>query len=309
MKNNIKINEARVICEVATTKSISNAALNLSMAQPNISKYVTGVENRIGLKIFARNGYELVLTEFGEILLPHLYQLLKKEADVTSIIGGYKWEKTGLVTIYTSTGIITSMINQFSQYLDDLDDICLAFKTIGLHANCIVDGIDFPDDCDILFTMFPPKNESLVAIPSFALNFNVFASPAYMETKKILSPSELSSYDCISLLTSGRKPQGLWTLKTPEGTTETYKIPAKYICDSFATARELAMLDKGIFYAPRESISEYLNNGSLVQLFSSELSYSVSLMIIFKRRDTLPFHVQYILDKFISFVKTLKTPE
>ena len=309
MKNNIKINEARVICEVAQTRSVSKAAANLSMAQPNISKYITGVESRIALQIFDRGGHELLLTRFGEMLLPHLQALLRQEDDISSIIGGYKREKTGLVTIYTSTGIIATLVNKFSQYLDDTDDICLAFKTIGLRASSIVDGIDFPDDCDILFTFFAPRDESLVALPIDTIRFNVFASPGYMQGKTIASPEDLEKYDCISLLTSAVKPQGLWTLTLPQGGTKTYKVPAKYICDNLATARELARLGKGIFYAPVESMSEDINNGTLVQLFDSHMSYASRLMIIFRKRSTLPYHVQFVLDKFIQFVRTLKVPE
>lgn len=104
-KSQIKPQELKVISVIADSENISRAATALGMAQANVSKYLTDVESKIGLKIFERSSRKLSLTRFGESLLPYVNDLLEKENQLNNFIDDYKHEKSGRVTLYSPTMI------------------------------------------------------------------------------------------------------------------------------------------------------------------------------------------------------------
>ena len=64
-KLQIKPQELKIISVVAASENISHAATVLGMAQANVSRYLSDVESKIGLKIFERSSRKLTPTRFG----------------------------------------------------------------------------------------------------------------------------------------------------------------------------------------------------------------------------------------------------
>ena len=59
----------KYVVEVAKTKSISKAAENLFMGQPNLSRSIKELEQDLGITIFRRNSKGIELTSDGDCLL------------------------------------------------------------------------------------------------------------------------------------------------------------------------------------------------------------------------------------------------
>ncbi|HCR3980653.1 TPA: LysR family transcriptional regulator [Kluyvera ascorbata] len=299
MRKPFKINDARVLCKIAEVRSIRVAAEQLGMAQSNVSKLLISIEKDIGLDIFIRNGNKLTLTKIGGDVVNHLYDFIDKENSIHNVINNYKKEKKGSVSIYASTGIITSLVNKFIPSLNDSGDISLIFRTIGVQNDSFDDGTDFPIDCDILISFFLPKNISLIAVPVLPLSFNVFASREYLNTNPINSPEELSMHNCIIMKNNVNTHENVWRLSSKG--TDLYEVSGKYSCDNFSTACTLARAGRGLVYAPWEALSEDIRNGTLIPCFDFKTSYKRNLFVIYKKREKLSFHVQFIIDKTKEF--------
>ena len=66
----------KYVAEVAKTGSITQAAENLFMAQPNLSKAIKELEDTLGFSIFRRTSKGVVLTEKGEEFLVYAKRVL-----------------------------------------------------------------------------------------------------------------------------------------------------------------------------------------------------------------------------------------
>jgi DNA-binding transcriptional LysR family regulator len=64
--------------EIERTRSISKAAENLFMAQPNLSKAIKELELEVGFSIFKRNSKGVVPTEKGFEFLAHAKIILEE---------------------------------------------------------------------------------------------------------------------------------------------------------------------------------------------------------------------------------------
>lgn len=88
--------------EVAKTGSFSQAALNLHLTQPAISKRIATLEETLGVILFDRIGRRINLTEEGRTLFPRAQQLLMDLEDMRRTVADASGPITGALTIGTS---------------------------------------------------------------------------------------------------------------------------------------------------------------------------------------------------------------
>lgn len=74
----MKLSHLRYIIEVAETGSISRAAENLYMGQPNLSKAIKDMEADLGFSVFTRSSRGVIPTRRGEELIRRARELLDK---------------------------------------------------------------------------------------------------------------------------------------------------------------------------------------------------------------------------------------
>lgn len=77
----MNFNQLRYIVEIVETGSISKAASNLFISQPNLSNQITNLENEIGKKIFYRNNRGVTLTSYG-IEVYHYAKSIVKQFEI-----------------------------------------------------------------------------------------------------------------------------------------------------------------------------------------------------------------------------------
>lgn len=73
--------------EVEQAGSISQAAQNLYMAQPNLSKAIKDLEQELGYTIFNRNSNGIKVTEKGDEFLYHAKKMMEQLAEMEKIAG------------------------------------------------------------------------------------------------------------------------------------------------------------------------------------------------------------------------------
>ena len=77
--------------EVAKTKSISKAAENLYMGQPNLSRAIKELEESLGIIIFERNTKGITVTPDGEEFLQYARRIISQVEEIEDL---YKNSKT-----------------------------------------------------------------------------------------------------------------------------------------------------------------------------------------------------------------------
>ncbi|WP_018716962.1 LysR family transcriptional regulator [Arhodomonas aquaeolei] len=82
--------------------SFSRAAEALELTQPAVSKRISGLEDRIGARLFDRVGRRVALTEAGETLLPRARALLVMVDDTRRALDSLSHDVTGRLTLATS---------------------------------------------------------------------------------------------------------------------------------------------------------------------------------------------------------------
>lgn len=81
----MNIQHLQYVVEVARTGSITQAAENLFMGQPNLSKSIRDLENSLGIKIFRRTSRGVVPTPEGEEFLHYARSIIRQVEKVEAL--------------------------------------------------------------------------------------------------------------------------------------------------------------------------------------------------------------------------------
>ncbi|CAM6479304.1 LysR family transcriptional regulator [Citrobacter sedlakii] len=300
----LKLREMKIISVIAASENISHAAIVLGIAQANVSKYLADFESKIGLKVFERTTRQLTLTPFGTALLPYINDVLNRNEQLINFIADYKHEKRGRVTVYAPTGIVSYLSKKVIANIKDIEDITLSLKTCNLERKAFYEGVEFPEDCDILITYAHPKDHSLVASYITKYAVTAFASRTYLEQHPLSRPEDLERHSCILIDSMMIDDANIWRFNTA-GSKEMrdYRVTGNYVCDNTLSALELARNHLGIVFAPSESVQGDLAAGTLMPCFSEQHECWLDLVAIFRKREYQPWRVQYVLDALLHEIR------
>ena len=86
----MNLQQLRYAVEVERTGSITQAAENLFMGQPNLSKAIRELEREVGIEIFLRTPRGMELTEKGRVFLGYAKQILAQVRQMEELGQGRK---------------------------------------------------------------------------------------------------------------------------------------------------------------------------------------------------------------------------
>jgi len=118
----------KYVVEVAKTGSITLAAENMYMNQPNLSKAIKELEASIGIDIFKRTSKGIVPTKKGEEFLSYAKNILAQIEEMESL---YKSDRKNKISFSLSAPRGSYISYAFTLFIDKLDetkDIEINFK-------------------------------------------------------------------------------------------------------------------------------------------------------------------------------------
>ena len=118
----------RYAVEVEKAASITQAAENLYMSQPNLSKAIKELEAHLGISIFRRTPKGMVPTAKGQVFLSYAKSILKQIEEMESL---YRTADTARQVFSLSaprTGYISLAFRSFAEKLDRRHEIELNYK-------------------------------------------------------------------------------------------------------------------------------------------------------------------------------------
>ncbi len=104
--------------EVEKTRSISKAAENLFMGQPNLSRAIRELEESLGITIFKRTPKGIEVTPEGEEFLQYAKKILRQIDEVEQLYAGGKNETQHFSVSVPRAGYISCAFAEFAKHID-----------------------------------------------------------------------------------------------------------------------------------------------------------------------------------------------
>ncbi len=100
--DSMNINDLRTFMAVAETASFSQAADQLFVTQPAVSKRIQALEQDLAVQLFDRVGKRVLLTQAGNVLVPQAQQMLAMLADTEKQLRNLSRDISGTLNMATS---------------------------------------------------------------------------------------------------------------------------------------------------------------------------------------------------------------
>ncbi len=125
---NINLNQMKYALEVYKAGSISQAAKNLYMNQPNLSKAIKELESAIGFTIFVRTPKGVMLSEEGKLFLDYADTIFKQLEDLEDKLTQRKRNNASLHISLPRATYITYAFTEFIKGIQSTPEIQINYR-------------------------------------------------------------------------------------------------------------------------------------------------------------------------------------
>ncbi len=284
-----KFQEMRSFVAVVDAGSFVRAAEALSVSKAAVSRYVSELEARLGVRLLQRTTRRLSLTAEGEVFHARCQTLLadvdEAEAEITSRSG----DARGLlkINVPVSFGILhlAPLWGEFIRRQPNVSfDVTLADRVVDL----VEEGYDLA----VRIARLP--SSTLISRKLSATRLVVCASPKYLKragTPKV--PQDLARHTVLaySLLTGGDE----WHFAGPDGPVSVKTAPCLRT-NSGDTCRAAALNHQGVVMQPSFMVSADLAAGTLVELMPRYRGIELGIYAVYPTRKHVAPKVRLLID-------------
>jgi DNA-binding transcriptional LysR family regulator len=280
-----------IFTRVIKAGSLSAAARELHSTPAMISKRLTRLEDRLGVKLLHRTTRRLTPTEVGQSFYERVIAVLAAVADAESLAAIDNDKPRGLlrVSLPTSFGRL-HIAPRLKSFLDTFPDLRLLVDLNDEYVDLAAGGFDVAVRIGTL------PDSTLIA-RRLAPNRRVLcASPMYLE--KYGSPRTLQELDDHKLLAA--EPQIAWRLEGPQGPV-TYKPQSSLQTNSSELVREAVLTGLGIAFRSTWDVGSELKLGMLKRVLPQFSGASdVNIYAVYAGRRLVPPKVRAFVDYFAA---------
>ena len=155
--------------KTAELQHLTKTAEQLHISQPSLSRTLKSLENELGVKCFDRKGRNIVLNQYGEVLLRHTERIMQEIEDIQKEISDMK-EREGMnvsLYLYAASTLISSLLMAFHKEYPDIHFFIVQQQTEMEEKTPTADlslfSSMYPMDNDHTVTLL--EEELLVAMP------------------------------------------------------------------------------------------------------------------------------------------------
>jgi len=278
---------------VVDAGSFSAAARNWGRSKAVVSKYISALEDHLGVELLRRTTRSLSLTEAGRAYRERCAGVLGEiEALEVSLREGVAAPRGNLR--------ITAPPGFASHYLDVMTtDFIARFPDVTLDLDLTHRMVDLVEEnIDVAIRVTDPRDSSLVARRIAPAPILAVAAPSYLRRRGTpKAPTDLSDHDC--LVDTNFRDQQRWRFQTGhEGRakTETITVSGPLRVNNPDAVREMAEAGLGIGLVPHFVASDALQAGRLREVLKGRVAFHWSILAVYPRRRYLPLRVRAYTD-------------
>ncbi|MCQ0090525.1 LysR family transcriptional regulator [Roseovarius sp. M141] len=283
------VDELRAFVATAQTGSFTAAAHQLGVSNRLTSKYVAGLEQRLGVRLLQRTTRKVGLTPAGEDLIARAPALLDDLDDLLGSVAEGSRGLTGVIRISAPVTFgevyVTGMLARFGRQNPNLTlDLRLNDRYVDLAS----EGIDLAFRIG-RSDMLSLKTRRLGTVSSLLV-----ASPDYVAGHgKPGSPEELADHTCI--VDTNRRVPHRWVF-VKNGVETNVQVRGRFQVNSARAAVDLAVDGMGIAYIPRFALRDTIETAALVPLLEEFGGDSGPVSAVYLEGRALPRKIRALID-------------
>ena len=252
-------NDMRAFVRVVEHQSFSAAAVVLGLTPSAVSKLVSRLEDRLGVRLLHRTTRRLALTSEGEVYFARARQILADIEEVEAEVTKSRGSPRGRLHVHTSNAFgVHQLAPALPQFLMRYPDIEVELSI----TDRIVDLVG--ERADVAIRGGPIADTSLSARKIGEFERTICAAPSYLARRGVpRTPAELASHVCVVAAPMSSR----WPFRTRTG-LDLVEVMPRVTTDNGEAALRLALGGAGIARLADVIIGEPIRSGLLVPLLT-----------------------------------------
>ena len=253
----------------------TRAAHDLGVTPSAVSKLVTRLERRLGVRLLQRSTRRMALTAEGTLYFERVQRIVAEIEDAESDVMRFSTTPRGRVRI--------AMGNAFANFalVPALPEFMARFPEISLDLVITEYNVDLIDGgLDLAIRIGPLGAINLAARRIGELERVISAAPAYLACHGTpRTPEELAQHNCLTV--AGVPGQTEWPFRGPRG-TRSIAVRGNLAVDNAETLYEAALAGLGIIRLSDLVVGPAIHGGQLVPI-----------LVDVHQPEPLPLHAVY----------------
>ena len=300
------LNEMAIFAHVVEAGSFTGAAKNLGLPKSTVSRKITQLEERLGVRLIQRTTRSLRLTDTGTAYYNHCARILSEIEEANIAVTQMQSTPTGTLRItapvlFGST-VLSGLVAEFMEQHPQISiDLVLSDQRLDL----VQDGID------IAFRIGQLEDSSLIGRYLGDVRGMLCASPEYLRRNPAPShPDQLPNH---SLITASQWLQ--WHMTGPANQEVNFQVKPRLQVNDFASLYALTLAGAGISPLPMLIAAPAVRAGNLVPVLTDWPFDASPIHALYPSNRHLSAKVRSFVDFVIESIRpnppweVLDTPE
>jgi DNA-binding transcriptional LysR family regulator len=284
-----------VFVQVVQSNSFVNAAKKMNHSTSYISKEVSKLESRLGVRLLHRTTRTLSLTSEGEVYYRQCQQIIEDALQVESNISGRQQIPQGRLKLSCPVGIGVSRIRPIlAEFIAKYPKITLDIDLNDHKVDLISDGFDI-----VIRAAAQLEDSSLISRRFMNSTSLTLASPEYLKihgTPK--HPDELIAHQIISY--RNLKNPEVWQYISKSGQKIQTQVNSRVLCNNSEMMTSLCLAGQGIIRMPLFNLSDEVATGKLVPIFENFMPNDIGVYLVYPSRKNMPAKLKCFIDFIVD---------
>lgn len=281
--------------------SFAKAAEDLRVTPSALSKLVSRLEDRLGVRLLTRTTRRLALTAEGSLYVERSREVLDLIAGAEADVSASRAKPKGLLRINSSTGFARqTLLHAMPAFLQQNPEISVDLTLTDRLIDPVVEQVD------VVIRGSPSAESDLVVRKLADGRRLVCAAPSYLE--KCGTPrsvADLMQHNCIAL--SGQSPPTAWPLATDGGVVQ-FLPKGNFASDNVGMLFDMAVAGHGIIRLADFVVGRAVRDGLLTEILADiNRSDTISLWVLMPRGRFRSPRVQAFLDFMDGWLNSAST--
>lgn len=278
----------QLFVRIVESGSFSAVAREMNMIQPTVSKQLTALEEKLGVRLLNRTTRRLSLTDAGREYYQRCKRILDEVQELESEVSDLQNRPTGTLRVNAPIAFGHLYLVPLSfQFREKYPGLAIDISLSDRYVDLVQEGID------IAIRFGDLEDSQLVARHVGSSARICVASPAYLKLKgRPETPFDLKGHNCITYTyLFGNE----WRFEGPGG-PHPIRVFGDYRANSGLTIRAAALEGLGIANIPAFLVREDIESGRLLQVLSPYGPAPVRISAIYPSARLLSRKVKLFVD-------------
>jgi len=272
--------------------SFTAAAALAGVTPAAVSRSISRLEERLGVRLFVRTTRQIRLTDGGKVYFEQCRQALSQLVEAEREVTGQQAKPSGKLRISVPTPYAHFRL------LERVAAFRLQFPDVQVEVHVSNRNIDFAEEgYDLAVRGRAPQDSTLIARKLEDAALVLVASPAYLKRRgEPKSLEELASHDCIQFVLPSTGRLIPWQFMRDGAEIELAGSDAIVCAEDFLGMGTLAAHGAGIAQTYRFTVERELASGALVELLPQHGGCSRPFYLIYPHARHLSLRVRSFVD-------------